>query len=64
MSKLAQYIAIALTIADAANRGVRIAQEGRAKLEQIVAEDRDPTDAELAELRAITTKLHEEIQSA
>jgi hypothetical protein len=62
--KTAQLIALLLTIADAAHRGVRAAQEGKAKLQQIVAEDRDPTEAELAELRAITTKLHEEIQSA
>lgn len=61
--KTAELIALILTIIDAASKGIAIALAGRAKLQQIAAEDREPTPEEIAELRAITTKLHEQIQA-
>lgn len=59
-----EIISLVLFLADAANKGITVAQEGKAKLEEIIAEGRDPTPAEWAEVRNVTEKLHREIQAA
>jgi hypothetical protein len=61
---LTEAISLGLFLAEAAAKGIAIAQEGKAMVERLKAEGRDPTPEEIASLRAITTRLHEQIQSA
>ncbi len=59
---LASALELGITIAEAALRGVTIATEGRDLIDKLIAEQRDPNDAEWARLTAITDQLHAAIQ--
>ncbi len=61
---LTEAIQLGLLLAEAVAKGVATAQAGKALVEQLVAEGRDPTAEEISQLRAVTTSLHELIQSA
>jgi hypothetical protein len=61
---LAEALQLGILIAEAASKGIATAQAGKAMVEQMVADQRDPTPEEVAQLRAVTTALHEAIQSA
>ncbi|MEQ8396438.1 hypothetical protein [Thalassobaculum sp.] len=60
----AQLILLGVRIASAAAEGVPQAIAAAAAVERMVAEERDPTPAEWAELNAITDALHARLQTA
>lgn len=59
----AQLILMGIQIANAISAGVPAAIKAKESIEAMISEDRDPTDAEWAELNAVTDalrlKLHE-----
>ncbi|MBK5910135.1 hypothetical protein CCR85_01330 [Rhodothalassium salexigens] len=59
-----QWINFGLTMADAAVRGLEVAADGRDLVRRIVAEGRDPTDAEWDRINALSDALHARIQAA
>jgi len=59
-----QALSLGIQLGAAAIRGIPEAQAGKASVEQMVAESRDPTAAEWAALQATTDSLHEAIQKA
>lgn len=58
----AQLIMLGIQIAEAAARAVPHAIEAKEAVERMLAEGRDPTDAEWAELTAVTDALHARVQ--
>ncbi|WP_374467408.1 hypothetical protein [Ferrovibrio sp.] len=61
---LTTAILLGIRLASAAAQGIAAAQEGVAFVEKLVAEGRDPTPEEIADLRARSKSLHEKIQSS
>lgn len=65
---VASLILMGIQIANAIAAGVPSAIKAKEMIEKMISEDRDPTDAEWAELNEITdalrTKLHESTSDA
>lgn len=59
----AQLILMGIRIATAAAAGIPAAIKAKAAIDTMIAEGRDPTDAEWETLNAVTDDLHKRVQS-
>ncbi|WP_339860418.1 hypothetical protein [Thalassospira alkalitolerans] len=65
---IAQLILLGIQIGNAVSAGLPMAIKAKEAIDNMIAENRDPTDAEWAELNAVTdalrAKLHESSSNA
>lgn len=61
---IVEALQIGILLAEMAGKGAAAAQEGKALIDKLSAEGRDPTTEEMAALRKAAEAVHEQIQSA
>lgn len=64
MLAMLRYVELGLRLAEAAAAGIAAAEAGKRLVERLVAEGRDPTPEEWAEVEAVSADLHRRIQAA
>lgn len=61
---IAQLILLGIQIGNAVSAGVPMAIKAKEAIDNMIAENRDPTDAEWAELNAVTNALRAELHES